>query len=376
MKSAGRPIVSINRCGTYDAAEVRRAVEAGLEPFGGIGRFVSAGDRVLLKPNLLSAKDPSRAITTHPVMVEVLAELVREAGGDPFMGDSPGGVKRGVQRVWDNTLMSAMAERAGLELVNLEASGSVEIDAGGYLLYIARPVLEADVIINLPKLKTHSLTLLTGAVKNMFGTVPGFRKAGMHKLFPKPAEFAAMLVELYSHVRPAVSIMDAVLSMEGNGPSSGEPRETGLIAVSDDGVAMDAVISRVIGFDPGGIDTTRLAAKRGLGEGDIRAIDVVGDSAEVRFTDFDLPSNLGLRLIPGPLARMVAPLMWLRLVIDEERCTGCGMCFRSCPVGTIEKSGDRYRVVHEGCIQCMCCHELCPENAVDIELSWLARKWS
>lgn len=349
---------------------------AGLEPFGGIGAFVSAGDRVLLKPNLLSAKDPSRAITTHPVMVETVAGLVREAGGEPFMGDSPGGVKRGVQRVWDNTLMSEMAERTGLELVNLEASSSTEIDAGHYRLYIARPVLEADVIINLPKLKTHSLTLLTGAVKNMFGTVPGFRKAGMHKLFPKPAEFAAMLVELYSHVRPAVSVMDAVLSMEGNGPSSGEPRQTGLIAVSDDGVAMDAVISRVIGFDPGKIDTTRLAAERGLGEGDVSAVEVVGDAADVRFSDFDLPSNLGLRLIPGPLARMVAPLMWLRLVIDEERCTGCGMCYRSCPVSTIEPSGDKYRVVHDGCVQCMCCHELCPESAVEIKLSWLARKWS
>jgi len=338
--------------------------------------FVSPGDRVLLKPNLLSARDPSRAVTTHPLMVETVASLVREAGGEPFVGDSPGGAIRGIQRVWQNTLMSEMAERAGLELVNFEASSSKEIVSGKYRLYVAKPVLEADVVINLPKLKTHSLTLFTGAVKNMFGTVPGFRKAEMHKLFPKPAEFAAMIVELFSHVRPALSIMDAVLSMEGNGPSSGAPRETGLIAVSDDAVALDSVVSGMIGFRPDRIDTTRLAGRRGLGVSDIDMIEVTGDAAGTVIEDFDLPSNLGMRLVPGALAKMVAPLMWLKLEIDSERCTGCGMCFRSCPVKTIVADGEKYRVVHDGCVQCMCCHELCPEDAVEIKLSWLARKWS
>jgi len=142
-------------------------------------------------------------------------------------------------------MIREMTERAGIELVNFEASGSTEIDAGDYRLYVANPVLEADVIINLPKLKTHTLTLMTGAVKNMFGTVPGFRKAEMHKIFPGHREFAAMIVELFSHVRPALNIMDAVLAMEGNGPSSGSPRELGLVAVSDDAVALDAVMAGV-----------------------------------------------------------------------------------------------------------------------------------
>ena len=376
MRSAGRSIVSLNRCAAYDIDVLRRVISEGLAPFGGMAAFVSPGDRVLLKPNLLSAKDPARAITTHPHFVEAVAALVREAGGDPFVGDSPGGAIRGIQRVWENTLMSEMAERAGLELVNFEASGSEEINAGEFRLIIAKPVLEADVVINLPKLKTHSLTLFTGAVKNMFGVVPGFRKSEMHKIFPKPAEFAAMLVELFSHVRPAVSIMDAVLSMEGNGPSSGVPRETGLIAVSDDAVALDAVISGVIGFRPDKIDTTRLAGERGLGVSDRERIEVTGDAAGAIIEDFDLPSNLGIRLIPGPLARMVAPLVWLKLIIDEDKCTGCEMCYKSCPVKTIVPAGDKFRVVHDGCVQCMCCHELCPENAVEIKLSWLAKKWA
>lgn len=376
MERAGRTIVSLNRCAAYDIDALRRVISQGLAPFGGMAAFVSRGDRVLLKPNLLSAKDPSRAITTHPHIVETVAALVREAGGEPFVGDSPGGAIRGIERVWENTLMREMAERAGLELVNFEASSSQEIDAGKFKLYIARPVLEADVVINLPKLKTHSLTLLTGAVKNMFGVVPGFRKAEMHKIFPKPFEFAAMLVELYSHVRPALNIMDAVLAMEGNGPSSGVPREAGLIAVSDDGVAMDAVISSVIGFKPEKIDTTRLSGERGLGVSEREKIEVTGDGAGTVIEDFDLPSNLGMRLIPGPLARMVAPLVWLKLIIDREKCTGCEMCFKSCPVKTIVPDGEKFRVVHDGCVQCMCCHELCPEDAVEIKLSWLARKWS
>lgn len=376
MKRAGSSTVSLNRCAAYEIDVLRGVISEGLVPFGGMSAFVSPGDRVLLKPNLLSAKDPSRAITTHPHIVETVAGLVREAGGDPFVGDSPGGAFRGIERVWENTLMKEMADRAGLELVNFEASGSEEIDAGKYRLYVAKPVLEADVVINLPKLKTHTLTLLTGAVKNMFGVVPGFRKAEMHKVFPRPSEFAAMLVDLYSHVRPAVSILDAVLAMEGNGPSSGVPREVGLIAVSDDAVALDAVISGVIGFDPGKIDTTRYAGERGLGVVDPGKIEVTGDAAGTVIEEYDLPSNLGLRLIPGPLARMVAPLLWLKLVIDREKCTGCGMCFRSCPVKTIEPDGKQYRVLHDGCVQCMCCHELCPEDAVDIKLSWLARKWS
>jgi uncharacterized protein (DUF362 family)/Pyruvate/2-oxoacid:ferredoxin oxidoreductase delta subunit len=367
MKSASRSVVSLNRCEEYDALRLRRVISDALAPFGGLEAFVSGGDRVLLKPNLLSAKDPSRAITTHPDVVEAVARLVRDAGGDPFIGDSPGGAVRGIERVWKNTMMSEMAARNSLELVNFEASGSQEIDTGSFRLYVAKPVLEADVIINLPKLKTHSLTLFTGAVKNMFGVIPGFRKAGMHKIFPKPAPFAGMLVELYSNVRPA---------MEGNGPSSGEPRKTGLVAVSDDGVALDAVVSRLIGFDPSRIDTTRIAGERGLGESDPGRIEVTGDGAAAVIEDFSLPSNLGMRLIPGPIARMVAPFVWLRLEIDTNRCTACGMCYRSCPVSTIEPHEGKYRVIHDGCVQCMCCHELCPEKAVEIKLSWLARIWS
>jgi len=374
--TTGRKTVSIAGCDDYRKDSIIRAVKETLEPFGGIDAFVKPGQRVLLKPNLLSAKSPERAITTHPILVEVVADEVKRAGAVPFIADSPGGAIRGIKRVWENTGMREMAERNSVELVNLEASGTGEISFGKYTFYIAKPVLEADVIINLPKLKTHSLTLLTCAVKNMFGVIPGFRKGEMHKLYPKPAEFADMLVHLYKLVTPSLNIVDAVIGMEGNGPSAGRPYKLGIIMAGDDAVAIDAVAASIIGFEEGMIDTTRIASSLNLGIGELERIDIVGEKPEVRDGSFSLPSNRVHRLIPKALVRLVAPLVWVKPVIDPARCTGCGFCAQSCPVKTIKKDGDVYKIDDSGCINCLCCHELCPEESIDIKMSWLARRFA
>ncbi|MBN1164411.1 MAG: DUF362 domain-containing protein [Candidatus Krumholzibacteriota bacterium] len=336
--------------------------------------LVLPGQKVLIKPNLLSAKDPSRAITTHPVILEAIGEEVRRAGGIPSIGDSPGGAIRGIDRVWENTGMKDLSRRTGMRLVNFEASGSREIKTGRYSFFVAAPVEETDVIINAAKLKTHSLTLLTCGIKNMFGVIPGFRKAEMHKLYPKPEEFAQMLVQLYRSVTPQLTIVDAVVAMQGNGPSAGEPRPVGLLAAGKDAVAVDAVMGRLIGFALDQVDTTRIAARENLGEARMENIDITGDGAGVRPENFSLPSNRGARLIPRPLVRLVTPLVWLKLVINPGRCVGCGFCSESCPVDAIPAEGEIFRINAKDCIQCMCCHELCPENAIDIKMSWLARK--
>jgi uncharacterized protein (DUF362 family)/Pyruvate/2-oxoacid:ferredoxin oxidoreductase delta subunit len=335
--------------------------------------FVKPGQRVLLKPNLLSAKDPMRAITTHPMLVEAVAEEVRRVGGNPFVGDSPGGAVRGIRRVWTNTGMEEMARRAGLELVNFEASGSKGINFGPYTFYIAKPVLEADVIINLPKLKTHSLTLLTCAVKNMFGVMPGFRKGEQHKLSPKPVEFARMLVHLYKLVPPSLTIVDGVLAMEGNGPSSGQQRWLKMLVAGGDAVAVDAAVGRLIGLPDGFVDTTRIATEMGLGEGRVGLLNIVGEAADRVVEGFMLPSNRVYKLVPRPLVKLLAPLVRVKPVILPDKCVGCGFCADSCPVKTIAKEGKVYKINDKHCVKCLCCHELCPESSIEIRLSWLAR---
>lgn len=365
--------VILTKCPSYKMEPLREALGKTLGPLGGMESFVEPGQRVLLKPNLLSAKDPSRAVTTHPNLVEAVIEEVRRIGAVPFIGDSPGGAIRGIRRVWTNTGMEEMAERTGVELVSFEASGSKAIEFGKYTFFISKPVLEADVIISLPKLKTHSLTLLTCAVKNMFGVIPGFHKGEQHKLYPKPGEFADMLVHLYKLVTPSLSIVDAVLAMAGNGPSSGDCVELGLLAAGDDAVAIDAVIADVVGFREGFVDTTRIANEMDLGEGDVRNIAILGDGIGMRPGEFALPSNTLKKLIPKPLVRLIAPLVWVQPVIIPGRCTGCAFCFESCPVQAISKDGTVYKIDEKKCVKCLCCHELCPDASIEITLSWLAK---
>ncbi|MCK4680694.1 DUF362 domain-containing protein, partial [bacterium] len=265
MGAERKATVAIARCATYEPEDVSRAVALVLDHLGGMSRFISPGEKVLLKPNLLAAKDPDRAITTHPAVIEAVIGAVREAGGEPSMGDSPGGALRGIERVWRNTGLQDLSERTGTPIVNFEASGARDV-AGQLRSYlIARPVLEADAIIGLPKMKTHVLTLYTGCIKNMFGVIPGFGKGRLHNIAPRPVPFSRHLVDIYSLVRPRLHIMDAVVAMEGDGPSGGRPRTVGVIIGGADPVAVDTVVAGMMGYRDGQVPTIRFAAKKGLG---------------------------------------------------------------------------------------------------------------
>ena len=368
--------VAVVRCGTYDIQNVFETVNRALSPFGGMGRFVKPGQTVLLKPNMLSARQPDRGVTTHPSVLEAVVREVQAAGaGAVWIGDSPSGALKGVRRCWENTGFLKVSEETGAKLINFEAGGTIQKEVNGRLYHLARAVFEADVVINLPKFKTHGVTLYTGAVKNLFGTLPGFQKAKFHKQFPNPTQFSRVLTEIYSLVRPALTIMDGILGMEGNGPSTGLLRNTGLILAGPNGIALDALAAAIMGFKENEVDTTRIAGEMGLGETKLSSIEVIGDSLEsVRFKDFALPSNRLMKLVPTFLVHWLGRFVWVKPRADLAKCTGCGICVRSCPVNAIRFIEGRPATDYKICINCLCCNESCPEDAVVQEMSWLARR--
>ncbi|UCF78903.1 MAG: DUF362 domain-containing protein [Candidatus Eiseniibacteriota bacterium] len=368
-------LVHIEKCEGYAEERVRASIRRGLGAMGGLGELIRPGWRVLIKPNLLSARAPERAVTTHPSVVGIVAEEVMRCGAVPVVGDSPGGALKGVARVWRNTGMEEACGKRGVSLQGFEVSGSVPRNLDGRTYSISKPVLDADFVINLPKLKTHTLEVYTGAVKNMFGAVPGLAKAGLHKLHPKPHDFAEILVDVFSLTTPGISIMDGVLSMEGPGPSSGRPRSLGVLLFGRDAVAMDVVACRIIGAAPLDVPTNKVAAVRGLGTSDPERIRLSGvDLEQVTVTDYEIPSNFLHRLVPKGLLGLLRRHIWVHPREDRDRCQMCNLCVESCPTQAIGSAGNELSFDYARCTTCLCCHEVCPHEAIVFDMSWLARR--
>jgi len=363
--------VSVVSCSTYDLEAVRRAVRAALAPLDGIGRFVRPGMRVLLKPNLLAAADLERAVTTHPAVVQAVAEMVAEAGGEVWIGDSPAGPVGNGPRVWRRSGMTEVAARTGARLVPFEGVVWKRLNGDDY--FIARPVFEADLVIDLPKLKTHVLTLCTGAVKNLFGTIPGTRKREVHLRAPGVQDFSRALVDVLELVRPGLTIMDGVVGQEGNGPGTGgTPHRYGCLAASTDPVALDTVITQAMGYRPGEVLHLVEAAARGLGVADVEAIQVEGDRRALDFGRVDLPTARWYFRIPAWIGAPLYRAARLQPRVVVSRCVGCGQCVEVCPQEAIE-AGKPPRFDLERCIGCLCCGEVCPEGAIEPRRGLLAR---
>ncbi|HEY3314673.1 MAG TPA: DUF362 domain-containing protein [Bacillota bacterium] len=387
------PPVSIVRCGTYDQAAVDAAVAESIRLVGGMGRYVQPGQRVLIKVNLLSRKKPEEAVTTHPAVVEAVVKLVQAAGGRPVIGDSPAGPYTGhrMTQMYRVTGMEEVARRTGAAL-NDDFGEATRSFAGGALFKsfsLTRSVLDADVVIAMPKLKTHGLTAYTGAVKILFGCIPGMGKVEYHVRLPRLEDFAGMLVDLALCVRPALTVMDAVVGMDGPGPSAGRIRPVGLIIASPDPFALDVAAVSAVGHDPGRIPTIAAAGRRGL-PARIEDVNILGAPLdEVRLHDFVLPGTGGIQSVqnrlPGPLNRAIRTAISPRPVFHHDLCTGCADCFTSCPPKAIEmrkvaadgrgdqKGAARPHVDLGRCIRCFCCQELCPQKAVEVHRPWLSR---
>jgi len=360
-------------CGSYDDGEVSSAVSKALSLLGGMPAFVGEGDRVLLKVNLLSAAAPEKAITTHPSVVKAVVGEVQRAGGLPVIGDSPGGPfnRRLLERAYVKSGLADVAAETGAELNYNTDSMQVSCPTGRLMkrLDLIKAVGEADVVITLPKLKTHVLTQFTGATKILFGVVPGLTKTAYHAKLGDVSRFSDMLLDILEHVKPALSIMDGVVGMEGDGPGyQGTPRELGLVLAGGDGVALDVVATSIIGMNPLDVPILRRAVERGMTSGRLPDIDVLGERVEDVRVIFKRPSYAGGlrdRLMSTRLFRLMLLRSIVPSPVSNSRCVRCGVCAENCPVGAITIT-DRARMDLGKCIRCYCCHELCPHRAIDL----------
>lgn len=330
-----------------------------LAPLGGMERFVESNEKVLLKMNLLSAKKgPEKAVTTHPEFVRAVARAVRKAGGQPYVGDSPAGAfsKRSLARAYGRSGLEEMAGTEGIPLNFNTAAKKLDIPEGKRLQRsaICEFALEADRVIALPKLKTHSMQYMTLACKIMYGVVPGLTKAKYHAQFPRKAHFADMMLDILTVVKPRLYIMDGILAMQGQGPGSGDPVTLDLVLASTDPVAMDIAVCKILGIEPVGIPVLKMAKVRGLWPERIDyPIHAPGDVAR---RGFRLP-NTANHLLTGKKPPRKSPVI-------TDKCTACGECERICPKEAVKVKGSRAEVTYARCIRCFCCHEVCPEDAI------------
>ena len=374
--------VSIVRCEDYEYNRLRQVIQESLELIGGLGSVMREGDKVLLKPNMMASKSPDRAVNTHPTFIRALFEIIRDFGAKPVIGESPGGAIFGTKRVWKNSGMDEMTKEIGAPIVKLESSGIVKVKPpfGKKLkeFYIAKPVLDADVVVSVPKFKVHGTMLLTGAIKNLLGTIPGVHKIDFHKVAPKPDEFGDVLSDILSVIKPKLAVMDAIWGMDGNGPTFGRPRKVGFVIASPDCVAMDAVVARMMGIEPLRVYATKHAARKGLGIADLNRIEIMGvPLSESKIPDWqlDFTSNRVVSRIPRFLLKLYGLGFKAYPLLTQHKCKSCRNCLDGCPTGARFFENNYPKVDFKKCIRCLQCFEVCQNRAVHLKFSYLAKQW-
>ena len=370
MKSS---IVSLVSCASYDPLVVQESVRQALSLQGGMTTFIKKGARVLVKPNALMAQDPATGIVTHPEVVRAVIRLLKEHGCSVLLGDSPsvfGKEISNVSFVYEKTGLTRVAKEEGVALVMFDK----RLWRGKFPL--THWLGECDALVSIPKFKTHGLTIMTAGVKNLFGLVCGTYKTELHKNFFESHDFSQMLVELYETVRPALTIVDGVEAIEGNGPAtSGQLCKPAVIAAASDCVALDSVLACVMGIDPLRVPTTRIAASRAIGVADMARIEVRGKQVkDVFIRPFILSSSSGLAYkLPRLLAPVVKMLIRYYPYVIHGRCVRCGACVRACPQKVVSMGTKQVAFDYRGCIACFCCQEVCPQAAIDTKKSFCAR---
>jgi len=340
--------VAIVRCKNYNQKEVNRAIKKILELLNFDKKKYK---NILIKPNVVGYyKENLDAIITHPIIIKSLLKIFKNAVvGESSFTDT------------ENNLRKTDYWR--LKPVVLEEKKLVKIkDNKAKILknfYLPKIVKEADLIINVPKLKTHTLTKLTGAIKNLYGCIPGGIKQLYHKNAKGEEKFSNLLVDIYQNIKPKLNIIDAIIAMEGEGPSSGKPKKVGLLLDSRNAISLDIVVAKLMGFNPKNIFVIREAIKRGLGSYNV---EIIGDLKKIPNLRFEKPSRFKRTIAKAILLDMTKE----KIVVDENKCVKCGICAKHCPMKAIIL--DPYPVINEKkCIRCFCCIEICPQHALSLK---------
>lgn len=367
--------VAVRRCKEYDPDEVYKIIS---DIYSSCKGPDVANKKVLVKPNILTDTDPAKCVTTHPVVVEAMIRFLQGNGATVLVGDSPAIHFRGFKS--EKSGIYQVCQRTGALWVDF-MKDQAEISFRLGQIMIASAVNQADLIISLPKLKTHQLTYFTGAIKNTLGLVPGFVKTKQHAIHPDRDSFSEFLVNLTEAVCPHFILMDGILGMEGEGPGQGTPVETGVLIGSTNPLCVDIIACTIAGYDPMSIPTNSIAVKRGLWLKD--AAEIIYDGPEItslikkdfKRVAYSQNGNVAVRFIMHRL-RSIRSLQ-VRPVFIHSKCTGCMECIKICSKNAIAMhpvKENRVILTDKKCIRCFCCSEVCQSNAIEIRRNFFGYK--
>lgn len=364
--------VSIVKCKSYDPVLVFEAAKRAIDLIGGISSFIKPRSSVLVKPNLLTVTEPESGVDTHPQVVRAVVRILKEIDCKIYLGDGPsvwGNQPDNIDEVHRKSGMTSISQEEDVELVRFDKRRW----RGKFPLTTWLDICEY--LVSIPKFKTHGLTILTGAIKNLYGLVPGIYKTELHKKYFDAKDFSDILVDIYEMAKPALTVIDGIVAMERDGPgTSGTLRQCGLLLAGADCVSLDSALALIMGLSPKEILTTKEAEKRGLGSADINSIQLLGERLEdVIGEPFKLPASSIKRKLPRPIIEIAKKLIWFYPKVMHNNCSLCGACVQACPSEVISIGSNRIVVDYSKCISCFCCQEVCPHSAIKIKKSILAK---